>query len=143
MAMDIIEGIKGKNQNECYTLLLELEQISESSNELYGYFDEFIKLTQSSSPLVRTRGFRLACTQARWDNENKLDRDIDVLLDMLRNEKGTQVRQCITALSGVVKYKQGLKDKIIQSLEDLEKQGFKESMRELIRKDMDKLKDLI
>lgn len=56
--MDIIEGIKGKNQNECYTLLLELKRISESSEEL----------------------------------------------DM---------------------------------------QGYKESMRELIRKDMDKLKDLI
>ena len=125
MAMDIIEGLKGKNQNECYALLLELEKISESSNELYGYFDEFIKLTQSISPLVRTRGFRLACAQARWDNENKLDRDIDVLLDMLRNEKGTQVRQCITALSSVVKYKQGLKSKIIQSLEELDMQGYK------------------
>ena len=34
MAMDIIEGIKGKNQNECYTLLLELKRISESSEEL-------------------------------------------------------------------------------------------------------------
>ena len=31
--MDIIEGIKGKNLNECYALLLELERISESSEE--------------------------------------------------------------------------------------------------------------
>ena len=141
--MDIIEGLQDKNNSEAFKLLLKLEKLSESSDELYPYYDEFIRLTESKSAFVRTRGFRLACAMARWDSENKLERDIDILLDMLRNEKGTQVRQCIEALRCVVIFKPVLREKIIRGLDSLDFSAYKDSMRELILKDIDKLKETV
>lgn len=138
--MGIIEGLQNKNNSEAFKLLTELEKLSESSDELYPYFDEFIRLTKSGSAFVRTRGFRLACAMARWDGENRLERDIDILLEMLRNEKGTQVRQCIEALRGVVIFKPSLGGKIVRSLESLDLSAYKDSMRELILKDIEKLR---
>ncbi|MCI7767935.1 MAG: hypothetical protein MSJ26_08170 [Oscillospiraceae bacterium] len=73
-----------QKQFRAFKLLIELEKLSESSDELYPYFDEFIKLTKSGNSFVRIRGFRLACAMARWDFENRLERDIDILLDMLK-----------------------------------------------------------
>lgn len=60
-----------------------------------------------------------------------------------KNEKGTQVRQCIEALRGAVIFKPALGGKILSNLNELEISAFKESIRELILKDIEKLKDAL
>lgn len=102
--MDIIAGLENKNNTEAYQLLLEPEGRSAESDELYAYFEAFLKLLESKSSFVRTRGFRLACAQAQWDIEGKIEKDLDVLLSMLEDEKPTAVRQCLAALHQVVLY---------------------------------------
>lgn len=141
--MDMIEGLKSRNNSEAYELLTELEKLSESSDELYGHFDGFMGLTESKSAFVRMRGFRLACAQAKWDTENRLEGSIDILLEMLRDEKGTQVRQGIGALGEVILHKPMLREKRLSAFDGLDMSSYKESMRELIKKDIDKLRNAL
>ncbi len=42
--MDIIEKLQDKNNTAAYRVLLNLEAASAESNELYDYFEKFLKL---------------------------------------------------------------------------------------------------
>lgn len=55
--MDIIAGLQNKKDTEAHQLLLQLEAQTADSDELYGYFEEFLELMKSKSSFVRTRGF--------------------------------------------------------------------------------------
>ena len=137
--MDIIKGLQSKNDKESYQLLLQLETQASKSNALYGYFDEFIGLLNHKKSLVRTRGFRLVCSQAQWDMGNKIKKNLDILLCMLEDEKPTAVRQCLAALRTVVLYKPNLSKKIESKLNTLDLSKYKDSMIPLMKKDMEEL----
>lgn len=139
--MDIIAGLQSKNNGEAYELLLELEIQATESNTLYMYFDDFVELLNNKSSYVRTRGFRLACSQARWDIDDKIDKNLDVLLCMLDNEKPILVRQCLDALHIVVIYKpDSVADKIDAKLESMDLSKYNDSMISLIEKDIEDLR---
>lgn len=141
--MDIIAGLQNENNTEAYQLLLQLEKQSAESNELYCYFDNFINLLKSKNSFVRVRGFRLACAQARWDIENKLEQNVEPLLCMLEDEKATAVRQYLGALHIVVLYKPDLVEKIEKKLDTLDLSKYKDSMKALIKKDVQELKKIM
>lgn len=138
--MNIIESLQSKNDKESYQLLLQLEMQASKSNVLYGYFDEFIALLNHKKSLVRTRGFRLVCSQAQWDTENKLEKNLDILLCMLDDEKSTAVRQCLAALHTVILYKPDLSEKIEVKLNTMDLSKYKDSMISLIKRDMEELR---
>ncbi len=138
--MDIITGLQNKNNNEAYQLLLQLEIQAAESNALYRYFDDFVGLLNSKSSYVRARGFRLACSQAQWDMENRIEGNLDALLCMLDDEKPTAVRQCLAALHAVVLYKPHLAYKIEAKLNMIELSRYKDSMSPLIERDMEELR---
>lgn len=133
--MDIFAVLQSKKNTEAYQLLLMLEQQSEESDKLYPLFDGFLDLLESKSSFVRVRGFRLACAQAKWDTENKLEAHLDRLLTMLDDEKPTAVRQCLAALGPVVGWKPDLADRIGRRLEVMDPSKYGESMAPLIEKD--------
>lgn len=137
--IDIISGLKNSNSKEAYELLLELEKQAAESDILYGYFDDFVKLTNDESSYVRIRGFRLVCAQAQWDTENKLGKNINALLCMLSDVKPIAVRQCLAALHSVVLYKPELTNSIIEQLQRLDLSKYKDSMAPLIEKDIEEL----
>ncbi|MBP0985220.1 MAG: hypothetical protein J6A19_16020 [Oscillospiraceae bacterium] len=139
--MDIIEALQSKNNTEAYNLLLKLEAQSAQSNELYDFFGDFVDLLQSKSSFVRVRGFRLACAQARWDTENRIEANLPVLLSMLDDDKPAAVRQCLAALHGALLYKPGLSKAISGKLDRMDLSKYKESMSHLISKDMEELRD--
>lgn len=141
--MDIIMGLQNKKDTKAHQLLLQLEKQSAESNTLYEYFDDFIKLLKNKSSFVRTRGFRLACVQAKWDVENKIKKNLELMLLMLDDEKPTAVRQCLTALHTVVLYKPELCETIIAKLEAMDLSKYKDSMSPLIKKDMDELRKMM
>lgn len=138
--MDIIEKLQDKNNTAAYRFLLELEAASAESNELYDYFEKFLKLLSQQSSFVRVRGFRLCCAQAQWDSENKLGYHIDELLAILDDDKPTAVRQCLTALHTVILYKPDLCGRIEEKLRTLNLGKYKDSMRPLIEKDIEELR---
>ncbi len=141
--MDIIAGLQNKNHAEAYQLLLELEGRSAESDELYEYFEVFLSLLESKSSFVRTRGFRLACAQAQWDVENKIEKNLDALLSMLEDEKPTAVRQCLAALHQVVLYQPHLMERIEEKLKAMDLSKYKDSMRPLIEKDVEALREIM
>lgn len=126
-----------EDNNSAYKTLLELETTATESNELYNYFNEFLKMLSNSKTFVRVRGFRLICCLARWDNENKINQNIDEILKELEDEKGTSVRQCLEKLNLILMYKIELTDVIENKVRNLDLSKYKESMQSLIKKDVD------
>ncbi|MDD6032344.1 MAG: SufBD protein [Oscillospiraceae bacterium] len=141
--MDMMDVLKSSGNDEAYRLLLSLEKESAETNRLYPLLEEFTALTQSKSSLVRVRGFRLACAQARWDTEHRFDKCLETLLTMLDDHKATAVRQCLKALESVALCRPDLHDRIRQKLSGMELSKYKDSMRPLIQKDMEQLQALL
>ena len=141
--IDVISGLKNKNDKEAYELLLELEKIAATSDVLYKYFEDFAELTCDENSFVRTRGFRLVCALVKWDTENKFDKNIDSLLSILDDKKPIVVRQCLEALHIVVLDKPELIDDIRQKLKKLDLSKYKHNMVPLIERDIAELINVI
>lgn len=141
--MDYIEELKNKDHKAAYDLMRKLQEKSAQSNEMYTYFNDFIKLITHESSYVRTRGVTLACAQARWDVENKLDEDIDTILTLLHDKKPITVRKCLEALHEVALYKLELNETIESALNQMDLSIYKDSMAPLIKKDMEELRKRI
>lgn len=139
MNTDIIAELHESDNKKAYALLQQLEMISEESSELYGYLEDFIEMTVDLNSFIRVRGFRLACAQAKWDAENRLNTDLDMLLRTLDDEKPTAVRQCLAALHKVVICKPDLGERILRKMDEMDLSKYKDSMALLIRKDMEAL----
>lgn len=132
-----IENLYNENNNSAYKTLLELETITTESNELYSYFNDLLEMLNSEKTFIRVRGFRLICCLAKWDNENKINKNIDVILNELEDEKGTSVRQCLEKLNLILMYKIDLIEVIEDKIKNLDITKYKESMQSLIKKDID------
>ena len=132
-----IKNLYNEDNNSAYKTLLELETITTESNELYDYFNEFLKMLNNEKTFIRVRGFRLICSLAKWDNENKINKNIDIILKELEDEKGTSVRQCLEKLNLILMYKIELTDIIENKVRNLELSKYKESMQFLIKQDID------
>lgn len=141
--MDILSGLQSKNSDEAYRLLLLLEEESERSDELYSSLNLFLPLLKDKSSLVRTRGFRLICAQARWDRVGWLERHLDELLAELDDGKATAVRQCLAALHPVVLFQPELRPRIREKLDRLDLSKYKASMIPLLLKDMNELRGMM
>lgn len=132
-----IENLYNKDNNSAYKTLLDLEVITIESNELYSYFDLLLKMLNDERTFIRVRGFRLICCLAKWDTENKINDNIDIILKELEDEKGTSVRQCLEKLNQILIYKIELTNIIASKLRNLELSKYKESMQSLIKNDLE------
>ena len=83
------------------------------------------------------RGFRIICKLSKWDNDNKINNIIDILLQVLDDEKPTIVRQCLSSLNNLLLYKIDLSEKVENKLKKLDLSKYKDSMKPLIQKDID------
>ena len=132
-----IENLYNEDNNSAYKTLLELESITAKSNELYSYFDLLLEMLHVEKTFIRVRGFRLICCLAKWDTENKINNNIDVILKELEDIKGTSVRQCLEKLNLILIYKNELTDIIKSKITSLDLSKYKESMQSLIKKDLE------
>ena len=136
---DKINKLYDKDNKIAYNYLLELENEVVKSNELYNYFDELITMLNSEKSFVRVRAFRLICALAKWDVENKIESNIDAILNELDDDTSTSVRQCLSKLNLILTYKRELSEKIKQKLKQLDLSKYKESMQALIKRDIDSI----
>lgn len=132
-----LEDLYNKDNNSAYKTLLELEALTAESNELYSCFDNLLEMLNSDNTFIRVRGFRLICSLAKWDNENKINKNIDVILKEIEDDKGTSVRQCLGKLNLLLLYKVELREIIENKIKNLDLSKYKDSMRSLIKKDID------
>ena len=140
MELDILLSmLTAKDTKRGYGAFLELEHLSEESDDLYPYTERFADMVSDRAWAVRCRGFRLFCKQARWDEDGVIDRCLDRALVILEDEKPTAVRQALAALLDVVPYKRELWPAIRQRVEAMDPTRYKDSMSPLIEKDIQRL----
>ena len=128
-----------KDTKQAYGTLLELERISEETDDLYPFTEQCTEMVADKAWAIRCRGFRLFCKQARWDEDGVIDRCLDRALVILEDEKPTAVRQALAALLDVVPYKRELWPAIRQRVEAMDLTRYKDSMSPLIEKDIQRL----
>lgn len=134
---DKIKMLYDKDDKIAYNNLLELEIEVTESKELYNYFDDLLNMLKNDKTFVRVRAFRLICALAKWDNANKININIDLILNELDDDTSTSVRQCLDKLNLILIYKPELSDKIKNKLNQLDITKYKESMQSLIKRDID------
>ena len=135
----ILEALKDKDDKKAYALAKEIGAKSAETNEYYEMFYAFVSMLGEKSSYVRTRGFCLACAQARWDVAGKVVAAFDEMKVLLNDEKPTVVRQCLSALHEVVLYRPELSDRITEAVKNIDLSRYKDSMTPLIKKDADEL----
>lgn len=144
MDLDLMLSLlQSKDTKQAYGTLLELERLSEASDELYPYTAHFADMVGSDRYVVRVRGFRLFCKQARWDTEHVLDQHMAAALTVLNDEKPTAVRQSLAALGDVVPYKRELWGVIRERAQNIDCSRYPDTMRDLIVRDVQTLLKLM
>lgn len=135
----LLSALTAKDTKQAYGALLELERLSEETDDLYPYTERFADLAADKAYAVRVRGFRLFCKQARWDGDGVIDRHLEQAIAILGDEKPTAVRQALAALMDLVPYKQALWPAIRQQVAAVDITRYKDSMAPLIEKDIRRL----
>lgn len=139
----MISMLHSKDTSKAFEYLKGLEALSDNSNILYTYTDEFIKMVYSEKYVIRVRGFRLFCKQAKWDSENIINKNIDSVLVILNDDKPTALRQALAALQDIVLYKKELRNTIKDRILAIDYHKYKDTMYSLISKDIQNLLDII
>lgn len=135
----MLSMLTAKDTKQGYGAFLELERLSEESDELYPFTERFAEMVSDRAWAVRCRSFRMFCRQARWDENGVIDRHLGRALAILEDEKPTAVRQALAALLYVVPYKRALWPVIRQRVENMDLSRYKDSMAPLIQKDIQRL----
>ncbi len=144
MNVDImIDMLYNKDTSLAFENLKELELLSNNSNILYPYINQFIDMVSSEKYVIRVRGFRLLCKQSKWGIENLINNSINKVLIILNDEKPTAVRQALSALKDVVIYKGELCNIIKEKILNIDYLRYKDSMQGLIYKDIQNLMNII
>ena len=134
--MELLERLYDKDDKKAYQALIDMEGRSAESNQFYSLFDEFVKMLDDEKSYVRIRGFRMICAQAKWDCDNKIETGIEKILSELDDEKPIAVRQCLSALHILILFKPELSEKIAAKLKSIDCMKYKDTMRQLIQKDI-------
>ena len=134
---EIFNIFYGKETWDIWRKFQEIESSIDESKLLYKYFDDIKKMLLDEKSYIKMRGFRIICKLSKWDNDNKINNIIDILLQVLDDEKPTIVRQCLSSLNNLLLYKIELSKKVENKLKKLDLSKYKDSMKPLIQKDID------
>ena len=134
---EIFNIFYGKETWDIWRKFQEIESSIDESKLLYKYFDDIKKMLLDEKSYIKMRGFRIICKLSKWDNDNKINNIIDILLQVLDDEKPTIVRQCLSSLNNLLLYKIELSEKVENKLKKLDLSKYKDSMKPLIQKDID------
>lgn len=96
-------------------------------------------MLKNEKSFVRVRAFRLICALAKWDIENKIEDNIDLILNELDDDTSTSVRQCLDKLNILLIYKPELSNQVEKKLKQLNICKYKESMQSLIKRDIESI----
>ena len=109
---------------------------SRESDVWYGCFDEFAALLRHPKSLVRNRALTILAANARWDENDRLDRILPEYLSHITDDKPITARQCIKALAELGRAKPKLIPEILPALQSADLSKYKDSMRPLIERDI-------
>jgi hypothetical protein len=116
----LVDALFSRDCNFAYSALNKLIVEVQTSNKAYEFFDLFI-----------------IAENARWDEDNKINKIIEKYLSHILDEKPTTSRTCIKNLSLIIQYKPELKPIIKKALLESDISKYKESMKGLLQNDID------
>ena len=134
---EIFNIFYGKETWDIWRKFQEIESSIDESKLLYEFFDDIKKMLLDEKSYIKMRGFRIICKLSKWDNDNKINNIIDILLQVLDDEKPTIVRQCLSSLNNLLLYKIDLSEKVENKLKNMDLSKYKDTMKPLIKKDID------
>ena len=136
---ELVANLRFPQNKVAYAALKELIARSQTSNQVYHFFDEFVSLLEDENSLVRNRGLALVAHNARWDTAGKLDGVLNIYLAHILDERPITARQCVQNLSHIVAARPALVPKIRTALEDADFSVYPDSMAPLLEKDRVKI----
>lgn len=136
---EMILALYDREDKIAYQTLQQLEKISEESNKVYFFIEEFLEMLKNEKSYIRVRGFRLICKNAKWDDKNKINSNIELILSLLEDKKAYVIRQCVQVIKELLLAKPELREKIKEKLLHIDYLKYPESMQSLIWKDVDTL----
>ncbi|GEM_PF-161860 len=132
-----------KDDKKAYARTKEVAAESEFSDKYYSYLPEFCELLANGKSYIRTRAFILCCSQSKWDIRGEIKKIFPHMLALLHDSKPAVVRQCLKAIAEVAVYRTELCGRIEEEISKIDLSEYKESMSELIRKDIDELRSIL
>ncbi|MDD3571279.1 MAG: SufBD protein [Lachnospiraceae bacterium] len=135
---ELIEGLKNRDDKKAYQCLKQLQNESAFSVAVYPFFHIFVEMLSDKNSYIRTRALILIAANAKWDTDYKIDEIIDSYLKHITDDKPITARQCIKALPSIVKNKPDLKLDIENALHKADPTKYKDSIRPLVEKDIQK-----
>ncbi|MCI9155517.1 MAG: SufBD protein [Lawsonibacter sp.] len=132
---ELVANLRFPKDKIAYAALKELTARSQTSDQVYPFFDEFVAMLGDKNSLVRNRGLVLIAQNARWDADEKLDQTLDAYLDHIMDEKPITARQCIQNLIYILAAKPALASKIRAALESADFSAYPDSLSPLLEKD--------
>lgn len=136
---DIRQILCAKDAKGSYLLFLQLEQQAGEDPALLEEYPLYLEMLKSKSSYLRVRGFRMLCAAAKWDTRGMIRENLPVILGQLQDEKSTAVRQCLAALPALLEGRPELSEQIRAKVAGLDLSGYRDSMRPLIQRDVEKL----
>lgn len=135
--------LENSDTSVAFEALKELEKLSDTCDALYPHIEKFISMIDSEKYVIRARGFRLFCKQAKWDADNVIDRNLSFALNIFSDEKPTAVRQALAAAQDIVLHKPNLRAEIKRRALEIDYLRYRDTMHSLIAKDINALVKLI
>ena len=133
---ELMDGLRGKDNQVAYACLRTLGARSEASPEVYRRMDALVEMMGSDNSYQRTRGLLLIAANARWDVDNRIDEIIDAFLTHVEDAKPITALQCIQCLPELARYKPELVPDIQRALTEAKTYRYPDTMRSLVRKDI-------
>ena len=138
MKSDITERLTAKDDKLACAFAEEIIAESRESDKWYGTFDEFAALLSHPKSLIRNRAITILAANARWDKDDRFDGILAEYLSHVTDEKPITARQCVKALAEVGTAKPRLVPQILCALRNADLSAYRDSMRPLIEKDIQK-----
>ena len=135
----IIQKLIDKDDKQAYEYA---KQIGIESAKIDKYLDmipDFVSMLNDKNSFVRARFFILICDQARWADDNQIEKVFEQMKPLLNDPKPTVVRQCLNALHEVALFRPEMSDVIKDAISNIDLSIYKDSMASLIKKDIDEL----
>lgn len=136
--MNITEELISKDDKLACAFSEKITSESKDSNAWYVHFDEFASLLNHPNSFVRNRVIWILSSLAKWDDENRFEKILPEYLSHITDEKPITSRQCVQALSQIGNAKPQFVPEIIAALQNADLSKYKDSMRPLIEKDIQK-----
>ena len=134
---DIIAKLTAKDDTYACSIADKIISESQDTDAWYEYFDTFVSLLNHPKSLVRNRALYILAANAQWDDENRFDAILPEFLSHITDEKPITARQCIKTLALIGQAKPQYIPRITDALREADLSKYKDSMRPLIKKDIE------